>query len=230
MGKEEDLKNFNNLMKEHFKKNFSGAFNKYFDSNYNKIEKYIDYDIKLFKELETTFVQQYKCLITESYIASITLTNHILERLLKLALIKNHVGLKPSKDMQTFATIYDEPHRLYSDKPLAQSIDHCKKESLITKTQRDFLYDYIKDTIRNGFSHSDTDKIFKGTPDESIIYHQNLTKPIDPKPMSLNMKLIPEIQSLNLFDFAKDSAHTYFAYVFELMKHIEDVLIKKHNE
>jgi hypothetical protein len=213
---------------DQFKKNFTEAFSNYFDSNFSKIEKYIDYDIKLFKELEPTFIQQYKCLITESFIASITLTNHILERLLKLALIQNYVGLKPAKDMQTFATMYEVPHKLYSDKHLAHTIDHCKKEGLITQTQRDFLFDYIRETIRNGFSHSDTDKVFKAAPDESIVYHQNLTEPINPQPMAMNLKLIPGIQSINLFDFAKDAAPKYFDYVFELMKSIEKELLKRN--
>jgi hypothetical protein len=211
-----------------FKKSFNEAFSKYFDSNFSKVEKYIDYDIKVFYELESTLIQQYKCLITESYIASITLTNHILERLLKLALIKNYIGLKPAKDIQTFATMFKEPHRLYSDKHLAHTLDHCRKEGLITQVQKDFLFDYIRETIRNGFSHSDTDKVFKAAPDESLIYHQNLTEPINPKPMMINMKLIPDIQSIHLFDFAKDAAPKYFDYVFELMKSIEQELLNRN--
>ena len=213
---------------DQFKKSFNEAFSKYFDSNFSKVEKYIDYDIQVFYELESTLIQQYKCLITESYIASITLTNHILERLLKLALIKNYVGLKPAKDMQSFATMFKEPHRLYSDKHLAHTLDHCKKEGLITQVQKDFLFDYIRETIRNGFSHSDTDKVFKEAPDESLVYHQNLTEPINPKPMLINMKLIPDIQSVHLFDFAKDAAPKYCDYVFELMKSIEQELLKRN--
>lgn len=213
---------------DQFKKSFNEAFSKYFDSNFSKVEKYIDYDIQVFYELESTLIQQYKCLITESYIASITLTNHILERLLKLALIQNYVGLKPAKDMKTFAIMYEVPHKLYSDKTLGNTIDHCKKEGLITQTQRDFLYDYIRETIRNGFSHSDTDKVFKAAPDESIVYHQNLTEPINPQPMTMNLKLNPSIQSIHLFDFAKDAAPKYFDYVFELMKSIEQELLNRN--
>lgn len=221
---------FNRIMREQFKKNFTGGFSKYFENNYKKIEKYIDYDIELFTDLNPTFVQQYKCLITESFIASITLTNHILERLLKLALIKNHVGLKPAPTMQEFSKLYDEPHKLYSDKSLGHTIDQCKKKGLITQEQKDFLFDYIRETIRNGFSHSDTDKVFKDSPDESIVYHQNFKDPINPQPMAINLKQIPEMMSSELFEFAKLAAPKYFDYVFELMKHIETEIIRRDKE
>jgi hypothetical protein len=39
---------------DQFKKSFNEAFSKYFDSNFSKVEKYIDYDIKVFYELEST--------------------------------------------------------------------------------------------------------------------------------------------------------------------------------
>ncbi len=46
--------------------------------------------------------------------------------------------------------------------------------------------------------------------------------------MAMNLKLIPGIQSINLFDFAKDAAPKYFDYVFELMKSIEKELLKRN--
>lgn len=46
--------------------------------------------------------------------------------------------------------------------------------------------------------------------------------------MMINMKLIPDIQSVHLFDFAKDAAPKYFDYVFELMKSIEQELLKRN--
>jgi hypothetical protein len=42
------------------------------------------------------------------------------------------------------------------------------------------------------------------------------------------MKLIPDIQSIHLFDFAKDAAPKYFDYVFELMKSIEQELLNRN--
>jgi hypothetical protein len=44
---------------DQFKKSFNETFSKYFDSNFSKIEKYIDYDIQVFYELESTLIQQY---------------------------------------------------------------------------------------------------------------------------------------------------------------------------
>jgi hypothetical protein len=46
--------------------------------------------------------------------------------------------------------------------------------------------------------------------------------------MTMNLKLNPSIQSIHLFDFAKDAAPKYFDYVFELMKSIEQELLNRN--
>ncbi len=41
---------------EQFKKAFTEGFSNYFDSNFSKVEKYIDYDLKVFSELNTSLL------------------------------------------------------------------------------------------------------------------------------------------------------------------------------
>lgn len=77
---------------------------------------------------------------------------------------------------------------------------------MITQIERDFLFDYIIETNRNEFSQSVTDIVFNAAHVKSLVYHQNLTERVNPQPMIINMKLIPKVQSVNLFDFTKDAA------------------------
>ena len=73
--------------KKIFEKNFIECLNKNFDI----FNKYFDYKYSIFFELSTQIFQITKCLILEMDFAAITLTNNLLERLLKNALIYNQV-------------------------------------------------------------------------------------------------------------------------------------------
>ena len=77
MNREIFEENFIQLLKQNFENN-----SKYFNSNY-----------QIFFEFNTLVFEINKCLILELDRAAITLTNYFLERLLKLALIYNEIGI-----------------------------------------------------------------------------------------------------------------------------------------
>lgn len=81
--------------------------------------------------------------------------------------------------------------------------------------------------MRNGFSHYDTTKILENIPDDTTFMTGNFTNPTDLQPISLNQKIIPLFQSLQIENFAKQNALFYFDFVFNLIKRIDDKLKNK---
>ena len=155
---------------------FEDSFKEALNHNFSKLSKYFDYQYKVFFELRTSVFEVAKCELLEFHKASITLTNNILERLLKLALIYNETGIG-SKPVEQWNSIFDEPNKKFGSLNLGNSIELCKKHNLITKEEKDFLFNIIKELMRNGFSHADISKILVGLPEETIMFHGSLSNP-----------------------------------------------------
>lgn len=200
-----------------FEKNFEDCLNK----NFAKYSKYFDYKFKIFFELQTSIFEVAKCLILELDKATITLTNSILERLLKLALIYKEVGTE-SIPIEKWNSVFADPNQKYSSLNLSNSIELCKKHNLITQSEKDFLFDTVRELMRNGFSHADSGKILKDIPEITVGFYANLNKPSEIKKVDLNQKTISPLQAVQIDNFAKANSSIYFDYVFELIEKIED--------
>ena len=210
------------MEKQLFEKDFLLKLN----NNFDKQSKYFDFEFYVFTELGTSIFEINKCLILELYGASITLTNNVLERLLKLALIYNEAGAEP-KHVENWNEVFLEPNRKYSSLHLANSIDLCKKFELITDEEKTFLFDTVRELMRNGFSHYDTNKILENISDDTTFFSGSFANPTSLTPISLNQKVIPLFQSLQVENFAKQNAIFYFDYVFNLINKIDDRLKNK---
>jgi hypothetical protein len=92
---------------------FQKAFTEQLDKNFQEYVKYFDFEYKHFFGFSTVLFQVTKCLILELHFAVITLTNHILERLLKEALISKAVGIKPIPTEQ-WNDVFEGPSKKYS--------------------------------------------------------------------------------------------------------------------
>ncbi len=205
---------------------FEKAFINNLNKNFLNRSKYFDFKFYVFSELGGSVFEINKCLILEFYRASITLTNHLLERLLKLALIYYEAGIG-QKSVESWGAVFEEPNKKYSSIPLGNSIEKCKKLDLIMENEKAFLFDTIRELMRNGFSHADSTKILDGIPDETTMFQGSLSKPTEIKPVTVNQKVIPFIQAIHIENFAKDNAAKYFEYVFELIKKIDQRLKDK---
>jgi hypothetical protein len=210
------------MEKQLFEKAFIDSLNKNFQSR----SKYFDFQFYVFSELGGAVFEINKCLILEFYRASITLTNNLLERLLKLSLIYDETGIEP-KPIEDWGAIFEEPNKKYSSIPLGNSIEKCRKLDLITENEKVFLFETIRELMRNGFSHADSSKILNGIPDETTMFQGNFSNPTEIKPVTLNQKIIPFIQAIHVENFAKENAANYFEYIFELIKKIDQRLIDK---
>ncbi len=193
------------------------------ERNISSNTKYFDYEYKVFYELEPVVNEIGKCLILKLNYAAITVTNHFLERLLKLALIHKSVGIGP-KQLQNLDNIFAIPTEKYGSLSLGNSIEQCKKENLLASEERDFLFEFVRDVIRNGFSHGDAKKVLSEMPDEKKYYHAAPGN-TEWTEMTFNPKLIPQIQTAHMESFANENAPLYADYTFQLMQKIELRLI-----
>jgi hypothetical protein len=217
------MQELNDLNREHLVKEFNDGL----DKNFEDLKVYLSFfTVTIFKELESNIFQNIQCLIVNAYSASITLTNHMLERLLKLALIKNEIGLNPVK-ISDWNETYKKTHQ-YSKMVLEQTIKLCHDNSLINDKQEEYLTD-MRRQFRNGFSHYDPTKILIDHKETAEIHFPN-QDPEKTYDIEVNMKQIPVLQDYYVKKFAKENALTYFDYVFHLIRSIEKKLREKHHE
>lgn len=105
------------------------------------------------------------CLMFGLNQAAITLTNHLLENLLKTTLIAYYSKDKFPKDskdkVNDLVEMTREAREKYGDMALGDCINNVRKAGLIDKKQQNFLHE-IRDAFRNAFSHADKEKIFQG--------------------------------------------------------------------
>lgn len=211
------------MEKNKFEKSFIENLNK----NFPKFSKYFEFRLAVFCEFNTLIFEINKCLILELDRAAITLTNHMLERLLKLALIYNEVGIGPI-EINKWSETFEEPNTNFGAIDLGNSIEKCKKNGLITDTEKTYLFDTIRVLLRNGFSHADSSNILAGLPDQTIMYQGSLTNPHEGlKEVFINQKTMPTFQAIQMKEFAKNSSHPYFDFVFNLIFKIEKRLKDK---
>lgn len=168
------------------------------------------------------------CLVMKANTASITTTNLILERLLKLALITDMVGLNYMK-VQEWNDAYAKAHSKFASKDLGDTIPMCRKRGLITLEEEVELNEF-REMIRNGFSHFDVDQILKDKKDMVTMYHSKFSNPEDITPIDLNIKIIPALQDYHVADFADSYCLYYFDYVHELIIKIEKRLQQKYHK
>jgi hypothetical protein len=199
---------------------FEKSFNEKINDNFTELSNYYEFNLEVFCEFNT--------LIFEINRAAITLTNHLIERLLKLALINNETGIGEI-ELDKLNSVFNEANEKYGNIHLGISIEKCKKLELISAKEKTFLFDTIRVLMRNGFSHADSSKIMDSLPDISTMYQGDLSNPYsEPKEVGLNQKVIPTFQAIHMEEFAKANAKTYFDFVFKLIFRIEKRLIDSH--
>lgn len=195
---------------------FETAYLERLNQNFATRSKYFDFKLLVLTDLGTIIFEINNCLILGFNRAAITLTNFLLERGLKLALIYNEAGIGP-KPPETWTETFAGPSKKYNTINLSTSIDLCKKNGLLTQDERDHLYDTIRVLMRNGFAHADPSEIVKNIPDETPVFVGRLDSPGEIQKVNLDQKVIPAFQSLQMENFAKEIAPKYFDFVYNLV-------------
>jgi hypothetical protein len=203
---------------------------KSFEINYGLIEPYLEFKSVIFHGLKDYLNEANACILMSAPVALITLTNFILERILKTALIYNEVGFIPSsKDDYSTGDSFREADKTYSNKTLEKTVELCVDAELITEPHCKYIEERIRKQLRNGFSHASTGWILKDIPDSVPAVSGSFSCKFPVQQFDLDVKINPAMQYHITYSFAQNVALKYYDFVFKLIGHIEARLKKKHN-
>lgn len=177
------------------------------------------------------------CLTFGCHQASITLTNHLLESLLKYALITITAADDENENSANGRAIsylkekYREPQEKFGNASLHSNINSARKYGLITKDQKADLHSF-REQFRNAYSHADKEKTFGDTkiPVESV--HLNMDDGIFEFGEKGEPKVADFIVAHGIVQaiIAEREACSYFLYIDSLVREIYKSLFTKKKE
>lgn len=181
-----------------------------------------EYNLFLFRDLEYNIKESVYCLMIGAHTASITNTNLILERTIKLALIQHQAGNLSNYNDNEIIDKYIESDRKFSGRNLDQNIQTCKKFGILNEEEAKELKEY-KLKFRDGFSHFTPKNILKG---ESSLIHVEGQK---------NAKLdkylkMPISQAIEIRQFARNNAEEHLKYVLKIINHLQHKILVKFSD
>ena len=155
------------------------------------------------------------CLLYSLNQASITLTNHLLEKFLKLALVYKDAGKIGATNLYETSEIFEKVINKYNDNDLQKTINQCCTKGIITKEDKKIL-NQIREKYRNAYSHADIEKTFgEGT---IPLAQGNFSNPEKIEIGEFKIKNFPMIQGIIQKKIADDIAYDYFIFVDELIR------------
>ncbi|WP_299218466.1 hypothetical protein [uncultured Aquimarina sp.] len=204
-------------------------YEKRVNKNYDELSFFINDNLHILSNLKSVKYEIINCLMIEQFQASITITNHFLEKMLKSALISKYIeGLKFS-DSDELNLKLKEAYKKYDDKTLKQSIDSALEIDIINKDEFNYI-NKVRDDIRNAFSHAQMDKINKGKPERIKMFSFNIN---EVQKSIINTATVPKGKELNIStqelgiqaliqeDHSKSIAYTYFKSIYTITKNID---------
>ncbi len=189
--------------------------------NHDLAFKYEDINIGVI-ELDLIIKEINFCLILDLSQACITLTNHLLEKTLKLLLIYEETGKKQVTDLSKIDELYGNACNRFNGKDLNDTINIACSKGLITKDEKKTMHEY-RDRLRNGFSHSDMNKVFKKSKIPLIM--GNFENPQKLEKGEATISQVPFLQGIAQEKVAKSSALTYYIFIHNIIKKNIHVLI-----
>lgn len=193
-----------------------------FNTNLNKIG-FIFYNEYGKPELDPLRGEISKCLICDLCQASIALTNHLMEKFLKIIVIdadvkqriKEKVDL--NQDVDIFS-IYKPSLDKYDGCDLYKTLNEAKERSLLTENQYGRLID-LKNEFRNPYSHAQISKISKDqTVDVAVVNVDSVNNASDIRRVSVVD--IPIIQGIAQSIQSKVDAYKYFQILDSIIREV----------
>lgn len=153
--------------------NFISELNTNIRKNYNTIAEAFENEYG-WPEVDSVRSEVCKCLICGLYQAAITLANHLLESVLKKALIIDE-SAKNKTEQSDITNVFDDATEKYANKNLDFTINQACRKGLINKEEKNILHGF-REQYRNAFSHADPQKTFSGISIPATIF---TTKDLD---------------------------------------------------
>jgi hypothetical protein len=170
------------------------------------------------------------CLIFGLHQAAITLTNHLLESLLKNALIVHGTKLdhgdqekRKSNAVESFVALFRPARKKFAANDLGDNINRACSAGLIDKDQKKELHK-IRDGLRNAYSHSDKDKTFGEQTIHTQAMHLEDGKFIVEQRESTRLAELLLAHGLAQAMQAEQEAIPYFLYMDQLARQIREKL------
>jgi len=128
---------------------------------YESIRDLYDIDIR-YPELQTIYYEILQCITFGFYLAAITLTNHLLEQILKKLLTYHDSKSQVRNTGEDFEFVNEIKRSAdkYRENNLGKNIELAFKAGLITSLEKKILNE-VKDDFRNAYSHAETGKLYK---------------------------------------------------------------------
>lgn len=202
--------------------------------NMDMLEPFYNFRFFLFCQQEFLIDEILNCLLLGFNQASIFTTNHLLEKILKVSLIRKHTEGILIRNPE-FNTKLSEAIKKYDNQALHKNIQSAFELKILTQEERNNLLE-LKNKFRNPYSHAQILPILKDFPQEFPGYRGSFSTAKDDlkKGSSISMKRIniptvlmeQEIQK----NEANHSAFDYFQEVFKTMCSIENKMNKSEFE
>lgn len=217
---DEELEKLAEIIDNANKEDLREIFDKAIQKTYEQYKKYLyGHNLFLFRDLQQHIKDSVNCLIIGAYIPSITNSNLLLERALKLTLIQFEVGSFINYDDEEIIKKYLQADRQYAGKSMEKNIQKCIKYKILTKEEADEVSEY-KLKFRDGFSHFTPINILKG---EQLLTNISLQ---DNPNFETTLKL-PQYQSMQVVNFAIQNAESHLSYVLDIINHLQFKVLEK---
>ena len=139
--------------------NFIEELNANIRNNYDTVADVFENEYG-WPEVDSVRSEICKCLICGLYQAAITLANHLLESVVKKALIIDE-SAKNKTEQSDITNVFDDATEKYANKNLDFTINQACRKGLINKEEKNILHGF-REQYRNAFSHADPQKTFSG--------------------------------------------------------------------
>lgn len=205
-------------------------FSKNIANNKAQLEPYYNYKFHLFCQQKILVDEILDCLLIGLNQASIVLTNHLLERMLKFTLINSEIrGLYVGDS--DFNLKHDEAEAKYDGKNLDYNINSAFSKGILNEEEKKELLS-LKDDFRNSYSHAEIKKILKNEPQNIKGLMFGFPEQDKQIPQGQETEFPNNIMAqYNQKDIADDSALEYFRKIFILMYKIDErETLSKQNE
>lgn len=172
-------------------------------------------------EMDSVIKEISICLILDLFQASITLTNHLLEKSLKLFLIYSETSNKQFSTIDELNQQFRPASLKYMSKDLNNTIEIACSKKFITKSEKKILHNY-RVRIRNGFSHADASKIFKDMKVPIAKGNFVMNSPIELG--EVDLEHVPFLHGIFQDKLAENISFEYYSFVLEIIKRNVQIL------
>jgi hypothetical protein len=202
------------------------------DRNYSKVESFYNHEMSYMSSLRSIRWEILNCLLLENDNASITLTNHFVERMLKLSLIQLETKDINLSEPEKYSKRIIHAHNQYDRLKLNVSIKRNKDKQLISEDEFNYLNTTCK-MFRDSYSHAEIGVINKTQPNNFsgfMFSFDDVKQKLIKGEHNFEKKLIeipkesPSMAQFYQTQSSRENALDYFTNVYQILINIEKKL------